>query len=200
MKDYSKIRGKIMERLIVGISGASGAILGIRLLEVLSKYDLETHLIVSDAAKRTIEMETDWRVEDVEALANQVHDFNNIGSSISSGSFKSKGMVVIPCTIKTLSAIAYSFNTNLLIRAADVILKERRRLVLVPREMPLHRGHLEAMLKVHDLGGIILPPMLTFYHKPKSVEDMINYLIGKVLDSLDIPHNLFKRWDENTKN
>jgi 4-hydroxy-3-polyprenylbenzoate decarboxylase len=189
-----------MERLIVGISGASGAILGIRLLEVLSKYDLETHLIVSDAAKRTIEMETDWRVEDVEALANQVHDFNNIGSSISSGSFKSKGMVVIPCTIKTLSAIAYSFNTNLLIRAADVILKERRRLVLVPREMPLHRGHLEAMLKVHDLGGIILPPMLTFYHKPKSVEDMINYLIGKVLDSLDIPHNLFKRWDENTKN
>ncbi len=189
-----------MERLIVGISGASGAILGIRLLEVLSKYDLETHLIVSDAAKRTIEMETDWRVEDVEALANQVHDFNNIGSSISSGSFKSKGMVVIPCTIKTLSAIAYSFNTNLLVRAADVILKERRRLVLVPREMPLHRGHLEAMLKVHDLGGIILPPMLTFYHKPKSVEDMINYLIGKVLDSLDIPHNLFKRWDENTKN
>ncbi len=189
-----------MERLIVGISGASGAILGIRLLEVLSKYDLETHLIVSDAAKRTIEMETDWRVEDVEALANQVHDFNNIGSSISSGSFKSKGMVVIPCTIKTLSAIAYSFNTNLLVRAADVILKERRRLVLVPREMPLHRGHLEAMLKVHDLGGIILPPMLTFYHKPKSVEDMINYLIGKVLDSFDIPHNLFKRWDENTKN
>jgi 4-hydroxy-3-polyprenylbenzoate decarboxylase len=189
-----------MERVIVGLSGASGSILGIRLLEVLSKYDLETHLIVSDAAKRTIEMETDWRVEDVEALANQVHDFNNIGSSISSGSFKSKGMVVIPCTIKTLSAIAYSFNTNLLIRAADVILKERRRLVLVPREMPLHRGHLEAMLKVHDLGGIILPPMLTFYHKPKSVEDMINYLIGKVLDSLDIPHNLFKRWDENTKN
>jgi 4-hydroxy-3-polyprenylbenzoate decarboxylase len=189
-----------MERLIVGISGASGAILGIRLLEVLSKYDLETHLIVSDAAKRTIQMETDWRVEDVEALANQVHDFNNIGSSISSGSFKSKGMVVIPCTIKTLSAIAYSFNTNLLVRAADVVLKERRKLVLVPREMPLHRGHLEAMLKVHDLGGIILPPMLTFYHKLKNVEDMINYLIGKVLDSLDIQHNLFKRWNENTKN
>ncbi len=188
-----------MERLIVGISGASGAILGIRLLEVLSKYDLETHLIVSDAAKRTIQMETDWRVEDVEALANQVHDFNNIGSSISSGSFKSKGMVVIPCTIKTLSAIAYSFNTNLLVRAADVVLKERRKLVLVPREMPLHRGHLEAMLKVHDLGGIILPPMLTFYHKLKNVEDMINYLIGKVLDSLDIQHNLFKRWSENTK-
>jgi 4-hydroxy-3-polyprenylbenzoate decarboxylase len=189
-----------MERLIVGISGASGAILGIRLLEVLSKYDLETHLIVSDAAKRTIQMETDWRVEDVEALANQVHDFNNIGSSISSGSFKVKGMVVIPCTIKTLSAIAYSFNTNLLVRAADVVLKERRKLVLVPREMPLHRGHLEAMLKVHDLGGIILPPMLTFYHKLKNVEDMINYLIGKVLDSLDIQHNLFKRWSENTKN
>lgn len=186
-----------MERLIVGISGASGAILGIRLLEVLSKYDLETHLIVSDAAKRTIELETDWKVKDVEAMAHQVYDFNDIGSSISSGSFKSKGMVVIPCAIKTLSAIAYSFSTNLLVRAADVILKERRKLVLVPREMPLHRGHLEAMLKVCDLGGIILPPMLTFYHKPKNVEDLINYLIGKVLDSLDIPNNLFKRWGEN---
>ncbi len=187
-----------MERVIVGLSGASGSILGIRLLEVLSRYDdIETHLVISDAAKRTIEMETDWKVKDVEALAHRVHEFNNIGSSISSGSFKTKGMVVIPCAIKTLSAIAYSFNTNLLVRAADVILKERRRLVLVPREMPLHRGHLEAMLKVHDLGGIILPPMLTFYQKPKSLEDMVNYLIGKVLDALDIPHHLFQRWGEN---
>ena len=183
-----------MERVIVGLSGASGSILGIRLLEVLSKYDLETHLIISDAAKKTIGMETDWKVKDVEALAKEVHEFNNIGSSIASGSFKTKGMVVIPCAIKTLSAIAYSFNTNLLVRAADVILKERRKLVLVPREMPLHKGHLEAMLKVHDLGGIILPPMLTFYQKPKSLDDMINYLIGKVLDTLDITHNLFKRW------
>jgi 4-hydroxy-3-polyprenylbenzoate decarboxylase len=106
-------------------------------------------------------------------------------------------MVVIPCAIKTLTAIAYSFNTNLLVRAADVVLKEKRKLVLVPREMPLHRGHLEAMLKVYDLGGIILPPMLTFYQKPKNLEDMINYIIGKVLDALDIPHNLFQRWGEN---
>ncbi|MFB3884275.1 MAG: UbiX family flavin prenyltransferase [Thermodesulfobacteriota bacterium] len=185
-----------MERIIVGLSGASGSILGIRLLEVLSKYDLETHLVISDAAKKTIEMETDWKVKDVEALARQVHEFSNIGSSISSGSFKTKGMVVIPCAMKTLSAIAYSFNTNLLVRAADVILKERRRLVLVPREMPLHKGHLEMMLKIQDLGGIILPPMLTFYQKPKTLDDMINYLIGKVLDSLDIPHNLFQRWGE----
>ncbi len=187
-----------MERVIVGISGASGAILGIRLLQVLSNYDLEIHLIISDAAKRTIELETDWRVEDVEKLAHQVHDFHNVGSSISSGSFRSKGMVIIPCAIKTLSAIAYSFNTNILVRAADVVLKERRKLVLVPREMPLHKGHLEAMLRVYDLGGIILPPMLTFYHKPKDLEEMIHYIIGKVLDSFDIPHNLFKRWGENT--
>ena len=125
------------ERVIVGISGASGAILGIRLLEVLSKYDLETHLVLSDAGKRTIELETNWKIKEVEALATKVHDFTNIGSSIASGSFKTKGMIIIPCSIKTLSAIAYSFNTNLLIRAADVVLKERRKLVLVLREMPL---------------------------------------------------------------
>ena len=184
------------ERVIVGLSGASGVILGIRLLEVLSKYDLETHLIISDAAKRTIGMETDWKVADVEALANQVHDFNNIGSSIASGSFKTKGMVIIPCSIKTLSAIAYSFNTNLLIRAADVVIKERRRLVLVVREMPLHSGHLESMLKVHEMGGVILPPMLTFYQKPKNLEEMMDYVIGKVLDSLAIDHNLYRRWGE----
>jgi 4-hydroxy-3-polyprenylbenzoate decarboxylase len=184
------------ERVVVGLSGASGVILGIRLLEVLSTYDLETHLIISDAARRTIGMETDWKIADVEALASQVHDFNNIGSSIASGSFKTKGMVIIPCSMKTLSAVAYSFNTNLLIRAADVVLKERRRLVLVVREMPLHRGHLESMLKVHEMGGIILPPMLTFYQKPKNLEEMIDYVIGKVLDSLDIGHNLYRRWGE----
>jgi 4-hydroxy-3-polyprenylbenzoate decarboxylase len=183
------------DRIIVGLSGASGVILGIRLLEELLKIEkVETHLIVSDAARRTIELETDWKVERVEALAHQVHDFKNIGSSVASGSFKTKGMVVIPCSIKTLSAIAYSFNTNLLIRAADVVLKERRRLVLVPREMPLHRGHLELLLKVQDLGGVILPPMLTFYQKPKTLEEMVDYIVGKVLDSLEISHNLFERW------
>ena len=178
------------------MSGASGVILGIRLLEILSKYDLETHLVISEAAKKTIGMETDWKVADVEALASQVHEFNNIGASIASGSFKTSGMVIIPCSIKTLAAIAYSFNTNLLIRAADVILKERRRLVLVVREMPLHRGHLESMLKVQELGGIIMPPMLTFYQKPKNLEEMINYVVGKTLDSLDIGHKLYERWGE----
>ena len=185
------------ERLVVGLSGASGVILGIRFLEVLSKYEeLETHLVISDAAKRTLGYETDWRVEDVEALAGQVHDFNNVGSSIASGSFKTKGMVIIPCSVKTLSAIAYSFDTNLMIRAADVVLKERRRLVLVVREMPLHKGHLEAMMRVHDLEGVILPPMLTFYQRPKNLDEMINYVVGKALDALDIPHNLYKKWGE----
>ena len=184
------------DRIIVGLSGASGVILGIRLMEILSGFDLETHLVISDAAKRTIGLETDWKVSDVEAHASTVHDFNDIGSSIASGSFKTKGMVIIPCSIKTLSAIAYSFNTNLLIRAADVILKERRRLVLVVREMPLHGGHLESMVKVNQLGGIILPPMLTFYQKPRNLQEMVDYIIGKVLDSLDIGHSLYKRWGE----
>ena len=184
------------ERIVVGLSGASGVILGIRFLEVLSKLDLETHLVISDAARKTIGMETDWKAADVEALASRVHDFNNIGSSIASGSFKTKGMIVIPCAIKTLAAIAYSFNTNLLIRAADVVIKERRKLVLVVREMPLHRGHLESMLKVQELGGIILPPMLTFYQKPKTLNDMIDYVVGKALDSLDIDHSLYQRWGE----
>jgi 4-hydroxy-3-polyprenylbenzoate decarboxylase len=186
------------ERIIVGMSGASGAILGIRLLEVLSqKKSFETHLVISDAAKRTIGLETGWKVESVEALASRVHDFTNIGSSIASGSFKTRGMIVIPCSMKTLSAIAYSFSTNLLIRAADVVLKERRKLVLVLREMPLHKGHLEAMLKVYELGGILMPPMLTFYQRPRTLEDMIDYLVGKVLDSLDIDHDLYKRWGED---
>ena len=185
------------ERLIVGLSGASGVILGIRLLEILSTYkDIETHLVVSDAAKRTIELETERKIKDVESLVSHVHDFTNIGSSIASGSFRTKGMVIIPCSIKTLSAIAYSFDTNLLIRAADVVIKERRKLVLVLREMPLHKGHLEAMVRVCDLGGIILPPMLTFYQKPKTLEDMIDYTIGKVLDQLGIPHTLYRRWGE----
>ncbi len=186
------------ERVIVGMSGASGVILGIRLLEILSqRKEIETHLVISDAAKRTIGLETDWKIQEVEALAYRVHDFNNIGSSIASGSFKTKGMVVIPCSMKTLSAIAYSFDTNLLIRAADVALKERRKLVLVLREMPLHKGHLESMIKVSELGGILMPPMLTFYQKPKTLKDMIDYLVGKVLDSLNIDHNLYKRWGEH---
>ena len=138
-------------------------------------------------------------MKDVEALASQVHDFNNVGSSIASGSFKTKGMVIIPCSVKTLSAIAYSFDTNLMIRAADVVLKERRKLVLVVREMPLHKGHLEAMVRVHDLGGVILPPMLTFYQRPKNLDEMIDYVVGKALDALEIPHTLYKKWGKKSR-
>jgi len=185
-----------MERLVVGMSGASGAILGIRLLEVLAESDYEVHLVISGSAKRTIELETDWKLDDVEALAYQVHDFNDIGSSIASGSFRTKGMVVIPCSMKTLSALANSYNTNLLIRAADVTLKERRRLVVVPREAPLHRGHLDLMAKVERLRGMILPPFMTFYYRPKNMDDMINHLVGKVLDCFDIDNNMFERWGE----
>jgi 4-hydroxy-3-polyprenylbenzoate decarboxylase len=188
-----------MERLVVGMSGASGAILGIRLLEILKESNYQVHLIISSSAKKTIELETDWKVKDVEALAYQLHDYYDIGAPISSGSFRTKGMVIIPCAIKTLSAIANSYNTNLLIRAADVTLKERRRLVVVPRETPLHRGHLDLMAKVERLRGMILPPMMTFYFQPRTLDDMINYLVGKVLDCFDIDNSLFKRWGENNK-
>ena len=189
-----------MDRVIVGMSGASGAILGIRLLEVLSESDLETHLIISSSAEQTIRLETDWEMKDVMALANVVHDFNNIGASIASGSFRTRGMVIVPCAIKTLSAIANSYNTNLLIRAADVCLKERRRLVLVPREAPLHRGHLELMAKVDALGAMVVPPVMTFYHQPRTIDDMVNHLVGKVLDCFGIDNELFKRWGENRNN
>ena len=188
-----------MERIVVGMSGASGAILGIRLLGVLAKSEFEIHLVISSSAKRTIELETDWQLKDVEALADQVHDFDDIGAPIASGSFRTKGMVIIPCSIKTLSALANSYNTNLLIRAADVTLKERRRLVVVPREAPLHAGHLDLMAKVERLRGIILPPFMAFYHHPKSMDDMINHLVGKVLDCFHIDNNLFQRWGEINK-
>jgi len=188
-----------MERIVVGMSGASGAILGIRLLEVLADSEFEVHLVISGSAKRTIQLETDWQVKDVEALAYQVHDFDDIGAPIASGSFRTRGMVIIPCSIKTLSALANSYNTNLLIRAADVTLKERRRLVVVPREAPLHAGHLDLMAKVERLRGMIMPPFMTFYHRPKSLDDMINHLVGKVLDCFHIDNHLFQRWGEKNK-
>ena len=188
-----------MERFVVGMSGASGAILGIRLLEFLSKSDFEVHLVISGSAKRTIAMETDWKLKDVEALADHIHDFDDIGAPIASGSFRTRGMVIIPCSIKTLSALANSYNTNLLIRAADLTLKERRRLVVVPREAPLHRGHLDLMAKVERLRGMIMPPFMTFYHRPENMDDMINHLVGKVLDCFDIDNSLFRRWGEKTE-
>ncbi|HOE16428.1 MAG TPA: UbiX family flavin prenyltransferase [Syntrophorhabdaceae bacterium] len=183
-----------MRRIIVGITGATGLIYGIRLLEALKNAEVETHLILSDAGKKNILIETDYAVDDVERLASQVHDVKNMASSISSGSFKTDGMVVAPCTMKTLSGIAHSYNDNLIVRAADVVLKERRRLILVVRETPLHKGHLELMSKVADLGGIILPPIPAFYHAPRTIEDLLNHTTGKILDLLGIDNSLFARW------
>ncbi|HOP85603.1 MAG TPA: UbiX family flavin prenyltransferase [Syntrophorhabdaceae bacterium] len=183
-----------MKRIIVAITGATGVIYGIRFLEVLKELKVETHLIISDAGKRNIELETKYNVKDVEGLASRIYRNDNLGASISSGSFRTDGMVVIPCTIKTLSGIANSFNKNLIIKASDATLKEKRRLVLVVRETPLHKGHLELMAKVADLGGIILPPMPAFYHLPEKIEDLIDYTIGKILDLFHVEHDLLKRW------
>jgi len=183
-----------MKRIIVGISGATGAIYGIRLLEVLSKSNVETHLVITEAAERTIRMETDWSIDKVKSLAKVVYDIKDVGADIASGSFHTDGMVVMPCSIKSLSAIANSFNVNLLIRAADVIIKERRKLVLAVRETPLHKGHLNLMMNLADLGVIILPPIPAFYFHPKTMDDLINHTVGKVLDLFHIEHNLFARW------
>ena len=183
-----------MKKLIVGISGATGAIYGIRLLEVLSKSDVETHLVITEAAQKTILMETSLKVGDVKSLAKVSYDVKNLGADISSGSFLSEGMVIIPCSIKSLSGIANSFNENLLIRTADVTLKERRKLVLVVRETPLHLGHIELMLQASRMGAILLPPVPAFYFYPKTIDDLINHTIGKVLDLFGINHHLFNRW------
>jgi len=183
-----------MKRLVVGITGATGAIYGIRLLEFLSKSDVETHLVVSRSAEKTIRMETSWTLEQVKALATFTYDMEDVGADISSGSFQAEGMVVIPCSIKSLSAIANSYNENLLIRAADVALKERRKLVLVVRETPFHRGHLSLMLNVADAGGVILPPIPAFYFLGKTMDDIINHTVGRVLDVFEINHRLFNRW------
>jgi 4-hydroxy-3-polyprenylbenzoate decarboxylase len=186
-----------MRRLVVGLSGASGVIYGIRLLEVLRGVpDIETHLVTSNAAKQTILLETDYTVEQVEALAATPYRFTDIAARISSGSFKTMGMVVIPCSMKTLSGIALSFSDNLLLRAADVVLKDHRRLVLVPRETPLHLGHLRLMIQVVEMGAILVPPMPAFYHRPQTLDDIVNQTVNRVLDLLDIelPHDLFERW------
>jgi 4-hydroxy-3-polyprenylbenzoate decarboxylase len=183
-----------VKRLIVGISGATGAIYGIRLLEVLGKSNVETHLVITEAAQKTILMETDWKVEKVKSLTKVTYDIQNIGADIASGSFQSEGMVVIPCSIKSLSAITNSFNVNLLIRAADVAIKEKRRLVLVVRETPLHKGHLTLMMNLADMGVVILPPIPAFYHHPKTIDDIVNHTIGKILDLFGINHHLFNRW------
>lgn len=185
------------ERLIVGMSGATGVIYGIRLLEVLKTVpDIETHLVISSAAGQTILQETDRSIKEVAALADVTYAFRDIGAAISSGSYKTLGMVVIPCAMKTLSGIAQSFSDNLLLRAADVTLKDVRKLVLVTRETPLHLGHLRLMVQVTEMGGIIMPPMPAFYHQPKTVDDIINQTVNRVLDlfGIDLDADLFERW------
>jgi len=183
-----------VKRLVVGISGASGSIYGIRLLQALRETEVESHLIVTDAAKQVIRLETPFTVEEVEALADYVYAIDDLGAAISSGSFPTLGMVVIPCSIKSLSAMAHSYNINLLVRAADVTLKERRRLVVVVRETPLHRGHLEFMLRLAEMGAVILPPVPAFYHSPQTIEDLVDHTVGKVLDLFGIEHDLCARW------
>jgi 4-hydroxy-3-polyprenylbenzoate decarboxylase len=185
-------------RLIVGVSGASGAVYAVRTLEVLrSLPDVETHLVLTAAARQTIALETDHSLREVERLADVVHPIGQMAASISSGSFRTIGMVVIPCSMKTLSGIAYSVSDNLLLRAADVVLKERRQLVLVVRETPLHLGHLRAMVQVTEMGAVVMPAMPAFYHRPASVDDIVNQTVNRVLDMLDIqlPEDLFQRWE-----
>jgi len=187
-----------VKRLIVGMSGSSAVIYGIRLLEKLAKRDdVEVHLVISQAAKMTIAIETDYTAEQVEALADVVHNCKNIGASIASGSFKTAGMVVVPCSMKTLSAIANSYADNLIVRAADVVLKERRRLVIMPRETPLHIGHCELMLKVSQIGAILCPPAPAFYTKPKTVEDIIDHSVARILDLFDLEDADTERWEGN---
>lgn len=186
-----------MKQLIVGISGASGAIYGVRLLQVLRDVtDVQTHLVMSQAARQTLSLETDFSLRDVQALADVVHDARDIAASISSGSFKTAGMVILPCSIKTLSGIVNSYTDTLVTRAADVVLKERRTLVLCVRETPLHLGHLRLMTQAAELGAVIMPPVPAFYHRPQTLDDVINQTVNRVLDQFDIdlPEDLFARW------
>jgi 4-hydroxy-3-polyprenylbenzoate decarboxylase len=184
------------QRLVVGISGASGAILAVRLLEVLAQMDkIETHLVVSPAARLTIRDETGRSVKDVEALADVVYKPQDVGAAIASGSFPTGGMVIVPCSIKTLSAVAHSFAGDLLARAADVTLKEGRPLLLVVRETPLHLGHLRLMVQAAEIGAIIFPPVPAFYARLSSVEEMVDNTVGRVLARLGIDNELYMKWE-----
>ncbi len=185
------------KRIVVGISGASGVTYGVRLLSVLKETDYETHLIISEAGKLNIEIETEFKANEVADMADFVYDHKNVAAGPSSGSFLTEGMIVVPCTIKTLSGIANSYTENLLIRAADVSLKEKRKLVLVVRETPLHKGHLTLMSRAADMGAHILPPVPSFYHRPKSIQDIVDQTIGKIFDYMGIRHDLFQRWGED---
>lgn len=180
--------------LVVAITGATGVVYGVEMLRVLKELGQETHLILSEAAGLNLSIETDYEIDYVRSLAHTVYNNKDVGAAVASGSFRTRGMIVAPCTVKTLSAIANSFTYNLVVRAADVTLKERRPLVLMVRETPLHRGHLELMTRAADCGAVILPPMPAFYHKPATIMDLIHQSIGKALDQVGIEHQLFKRW------
>jgi len=182
------------KRIIIGIAGASGVIYGVRTLSLLKEQDFETHLVISKAGMKNIEIETNYDASDVAAMADYTYDNRDVGAALASGSFLTGGMVVVPCTIKTLSGIANSYTDNLLVRAADVTLKEKRKLVLVVRETPFHKGHLRLMTMAADMGAHILPPVPSFYHQPKTIDDIIDQTIGKIFDYLGIEHNLFRRW------
>jgi flavin prenyltransferase len=181
-------------RLVIGISGASGTVYGIRMLEVLQGTDIETHLVMSKAAEMTLAYETDRTVKEIRALASISHPNSDIGATISSGSFPTIGMVVAPCSIKTMSEIATGVTSSLLSRAADVVLKERRRLVLAVRETPLHSGHLRTMTQLADMGAVIAPIMPAFYNRPRTVDDIINHTVGRLLDLFGIDNSIVKRW------
>lgn len=184
-----------MRRLIIGISGASGQIYGIRLLEILqSAPDLETHLVMSQAARMTIPQETDYDPRDVEALAHVVYRHSDIGAAIASGSFETTGMIVAPCSIRSLSSIAHSFDSDLITRAADVQLKEGRPVLLLVRETPLHLGHLELMAQAARLGCVIFPPVPAFYGRPQTIEDVVNGTVGRVLARMGFENDLYYRW------
>lgn len=186
------------KRILIGIAGASGVIYGVRMLHHLKGMDYETHLILSEASRLIINIETDFTPKDVTSMADYTHDPNDIAAPPASGSFLTEGMVVAPCTVKTLSGIANSYTENLLIRAADVTLKEKRKLVLVVRETPLHKGHLRLMLRAADMGAHLVPPVPSFYHRPQSIEDIVDQTIGKVFDYMGIAHDLSRRWDGTT--
>jgi 4-hydroxy-3-polyprenylbenzoate decarboxylase len=181
--------------VIVGITGASGVVYGIRLLEVLSSIkDVETHVIITSAGESIIKHETDWQIDDVRSMANFSYRNDEIGARLASGSFRRDAMIVAPCSIKTMSALANSYAEGLLARAGDVTLKEHRKLVLAVRETPFHIGHLRLMERLTEMGAIVMPPIPGFYNRPRSIQDIVDHTVGKMLDILDIKHNLFERW------
>ena len=194
MKRRTAADAKLSLPLVVAITGATGVIYGVEMLRVLKELGQQTHLILSEAAGMNLAIETDCTIDHVKGLASVVYSNKDVGAAVASGSFLTRGMIVAPCTIKTLSAIANSFTYNLVVRAADVQLKEGRKLVLMVRETPLHKGHLELMTRAADCGAVILPPMPAFYHRPQTIMDLVHQSIGKALDQVGIEHRLFRRW------